>query len=192
MSDRTYGKRKMSAAEFSAAHATELAETEQVVSLELLASSFPEGAIPLSQLAAPNPAFNAWLEARAALPGNRLMFELKQYWLVRLMKAALDENSPEAYRELLEGWLIRLGVEPPEGVLAPLRRRRGAPLKVSTEQIYRIWLQNAQPSGRELAFEVYGADYIRKDAKQRKILRDRCLQAVRRYRAKVRDEKVPN
>jgi hypothetical protein len=62
------------------------------------------------------------------------MSELKKYWLVRLLKAAKKENSPEAYRELLEGWLIRLGVEPPQGVFLLSRRRRGAPRKASIDR----------------------------------------------------------
>ena len=71
----------------------------------------------MAVLANPSPAFEAWLRETKAAPGYRLMKELKQYWLVRLLRAAIKENSPQAYSELLEGWLIRLGVEPPKGVL---------------------------------------------------------------------------
>ena len=115
--------------------------------------------------------------------------ELKRYWLVRLLKAAKKENSPEAYRELLEGWLIRLGVEPPQGVFLLSRRRRGAPRKALTEQIYQIWLRNERPAWGELAYNVYGADYTRADSKLRKRLRDRCARAVRRSEAMLRDQK---
>ena len=103
---------QLPAAEFMAKHAQELAESEQVVSLNLLASIFGEGPIPLSRLVASNATLDTWLQARTSLPGYRLMSDLRKYLLVRLLKAAKKENSPNGYRELLEGWLIRLGVEP--------------------------------------------------------------------------------
>jgi hypothetical protein len=70
---------QLPAAEFMAKHAQELAESEQVVSLNLLASIFGEGPIPLSRLVASNPAFVTWLQARESLPGYRLMSDLKNY-----------------------------------------------------------------------------------------------------------------
>ena len=103
-----------------------------------------------------------------------------------------QENSPEGYRELLEGWLIRLGVEPPEGVFLPPRRGRGAPRKASTEQIYRIWLEDGRPDWSTLAYDVHRAAYTRADAKQRKTLRDFCRRAVRRHEALLRDENTLN
>jgi len=192
MGDRKDGKVELPAAEFMAKHTQELAESEQEVSMTLFALTFPEGQISLASLMTPNPKLDAWLQAREALPGYRLMSELKRYWLVRLLKAAKKENSAEAYRELLEGWLIRLGVEPPQGVFLLSRRRRGAPRKASTEQIYQIWLRNARPPWGELAYNVYGADYTRADSKLRKKLRDRCIRAVRRSEATLRDQKVIN
>jgi hypothetical protein len=169
------------AAEFMTKHSRELEESEEWINMKLMSSMFPEGQTSLAWLVTPSPTLDAFLQAKQASPGYRLMAELRQYWLVRLLRTAKKENSPEAYRELLEGWLIRLGVEPPDGVLLPLRRRRGAPHKESTEQIYRTWLQNDRPEGSALAYAVYRADYTGADAKQRKKLRDRCLRAVRRY-----------
>jgi hypothetical protein len=192
MGDGKNGKVELPAAEFMAKHAPELAESEQKVSMKLFASMFPEGQISLASLTTPNPKLDAWLQAREGLPGYRLMSELKRYWLVPLLKIATKENSPEAYRELLEGWLIRLGVEPPPGVFLISRRGRGAPRKASTEQIYQIWFQNQQPAWGELAYDVYGADYTRADSKLRKKLRDRCMRAVRRFEAMLRDQKVIN
>lgn len=187
MGDRKNGKIELPAAEFMAKHTQELAESEQEVSQKLFASIFPEGHISLASLTTPYPKLDMWFQARQALPGFRVMSELKKYWLVRLLQAATRENSPEAYRELLEGWLIRLGVEPPQGVFLPTRRGRGAPRKASTEQIYQIWLQNERPAWGELAYHVYGADYTRADSKLRKTLRDRCVRAVRRSEAMLRD-----
>jgi hypothetical protein len=68
----------------------------------------------------PSPAIEAWQRAKEELPGYQLRCQLKQYWLFRLLKAAREENRPEAYQELLEGWLIGMGVEPPKGVFIPL------------------------------------------------------------------------
>jgi hypothetical protein len=127
---------------------------------------------------------DSWLKAREALPGVRLRKELRDYWVVRLLRAANEENSPEAYRELLEGWLIQLSVEPPEGVFAPVRKKRGAPPKKSTEHICRVWLEHGRPTWRVLAYLVYGADYTSANGDQRKKLRDRCRQAVARFRSR--------
>jgi len=179
----------ISADEFMARHANELAESEDMMALQQLGSLFPEG-VPLAVVANPSSEFQAWLREIEAAPGYRLMKELKQYWLVRLLKAAKKENNPQAYRELLEGWLIRLGVEPPEGILLRPRRSRGAPQKQSTEQIYRIWVQNDRPEWSTLAYHVYRAEYTKADAKQRKRMRDLCQRAVKRF--ETRDGKALN
>ena len=181
MGETKKGTVGLPAAEFMARHMRELEESEEVISMKLLGSVFPQGQTSLAWLVTPSPARDAWLQAREAAPGYRLMRELRQYWLVRLLRAANKENSPKAYRELLEDWLIKLGVEPPEGVLLPSRRRRGAPRKESTEQIYRIWLQNGRPEWSALAYDVFRVDYTSADTKQRKKLRDRCCRAVKRY-----------
>ncbi len=183
---------ELSAAEFMTKHASELAESEEIISHKLLASAFPEGKITLQDLLRPSPAIEAWERARAELPGYQLRRQLKQYWLFRLLEAARKENSPDAYRELLEGWLIQMGVEPPEGVLTSPRRPRGAPRKESTEQIYRKWLTNGRPAWNQLAYDVYGADYTKADARQRKRFRDRCQRAVQRYDAAARRRKSSN
>jgi hypothetical protein len=188
MSDRKKVAVQLTAAEFMAKHAKELAESEQEASIKLLRTIFPEGPISLARLGASNPALDKWLQARAALPGNRLISELQKYWVIRLLKAAANENSREAYRELLEGLLIRLGVEPPDGVLLPSPRPRGAPHKASTELIYQVWLQNGKPNWNSLAYEFYRAHYTSADAKVRKTLRDRCRRAVKRRQAMLRDE----
>jgi hypothetical protein len=182
----------LSAAEFMRKHASEVTQSEEVISTRLLASIFSEGKIPASELMAPGPRLIAWQQRREQLPGYQLMRELKQYWLVRLLKVAREENSPEAYRELLEGWLIRLGIEPPTGVLVPPRRSRGAPRKESTEQIYRIWVTNDRPQWSTLAYQVYRTDNTKADASQRKKLRDRCQHAVKRYETALRDAKSSN
>ena len=184
------GKRKedaieLPAAKFMATHERELAESEEVISIQLLATMIPKGQTPLAWLVAPSPARDAWLQAKQAAPGYRLMKELRQYWLVRLLKAAKQENSPEAYRQLLEGWLIRLGVEAPEGVFLPPRRSPGAPRKESTEQIYRIWLESGRPEWSALAYHVYrskGRSYVIAASKRSSAIK-RCI-ATKRHQIK--------
>jgi hypothetical protein len=192
MGKRKEGATELTVAEFMAKHEGELAESEEVINLRLMASMLPQGQNPMLWLLTPSSSRDAWLQAKEAAPGYQLMKELRQYWLVRLLRAAQKEDSPEAYRELLEGWLIRLGIEAPEGVFLPARRPRGAPRKQSTEQIYRIWLENGRPEWSALAYDVYRADYTRADTKHRKKLRDRCRRAVQRYQAVRRDEKESN
>ena len=82
----------MPADEFLAKHKGELEESEEVIGRKLLASMFHEGKISLASVATPGPTLDALLQARATIPGYRLMTELRQYWLVRLLKAAKAEN----------------------------------------------------------------------------------------------------
>ena len=189
MANRKKRSREVPGDDFMARHANELAESEDMRALRHLGSLFPRG-IPLAELADPSPDFETWLRERDDAPGYRLMKELKHYWLVRLLRAAIKENSPQAYRELLEGWLIRLGIEPPAVIFLRSRRSRGAPQKQSTEQIYRIWHLNGRPEWSELALHVYRADYTNADAKQRKRMRDLCQRAVKRFES--RDGKAAN
>jgi hypothetical protein len=74
MGDGKNGKVELPAAEFMAKHTQELAESEQQVSMTLFALIFPEGQISLASLMVPNPKLDAWLQAREALPGYRLMW----------------------------------------------------------------------------------------------------------------------
>jgi hypothetical protein len=113
--------------EFMAKHQNELAEDD---SLKVgppppalsKATSGPIG-MPL------DPEVSAYFTAVTNTHEFRLFDELREWWRVRLLGAAKKENSPEADRELLEGILIRLRVEAPEGVFIPRRKSRGAPRK---------------------------------------------------------------
>ncbi len=110
----------------------------------------------------------------------QLAREIQQWWPVRLLRAAAQEHSPEAYRLFLDDLLIRLDIEPPDGVLVRHRRAPGAPIKKSTEEIYRTWIGLSKCKPSQLAFYVYGTEYTRANTKGRKTLRDRCRQAVKR------------
>jgi hypothetical protein len=172
-------------------HRGEFAESDEVRSAKQLHDLFPRGSIPLSWVMKPSPERDAWMHARATSPDYLLIHRLKRWWLVRLLGAAKRENSPEAYRVLLEGLLIRLGIEAPEGVFVPLPGSPGAPRKKTTEQIYRTWIETGRPKLAMLAYSVYGSDYIRADGKGRKRIRDRCGQALKRYQQQLATKSAP-
>jgi hypothetical protein len=173
---------------FMAKHRSEFEENEDVIFFRHFAQQDREKAWGHRAFSAED--FDAWAKAEAAAelahPGWRrkreLIRELRKYWLVRLLRAAKKENRPDAFRDLLEGWLIRLGVEAPEGVFVPLQGSPGRPRKSSTEEIYRAWeAQEDRNDLRHLAFTIFGRDYNRADARCRKNLRERCRNAVKRH-----------
>lgn len=114
--------RKLMVDEFMAKHRSEIAESEDVISIRQLAK-IPE-ATTLSWFWTPSPELDAWRQAIEESPGHRLIRELKRYWRVRLLGAAAKENNPAAYRQILEVLLLILDVEAPEGVFIP---HRGSP-----------------------------------------------------------------
>jgi len=173
---------RLTADEFMAKHQRELAEDDRL--------KLPPTPLGLSKLARGgldylDPEVAEYFRALTSTNDYRLISDLKQWWLVRLLKAAVKEDCPEGYRELLESWLIRLGVEPPDGVLIPRRKSRGAPLKKSTEEIYRQWIGQERPDWSKLAHVIYGRAYLEADSNQRKKLRDRCRQAVERHKKRL-------
>jgi hypothetical protein len=162
---------------FKAKHSGLLAEDDRLKIGPPPRSLFEPARVGLSSLPAELSAyFHTLRESR----DFRLARELRQWWLVRLLRAAAQERSPEAYRHFLEDLLIRLDVEPPDGVLVRHRRAPGAPIKKSTEEIHRTWIGLGKCSPRQLASFVYGTEYNKANTKERKILRDRCRQAVKR------------
>jgi hypothetical protein len=184
------GVKQLTADEFMAKHKKELAENDflKVGAPPPAFSKATSGALgtPL------DPEVSAYFTALTNTHEFRLLSELRKWWRIRLLRAAKEENSPEAYRELLEGLLIRLCVEAPDGVFIPRRGSRGAPRKQSTEQIYGAWIANGLPSWGELAFFSFGRDYTVADEKQRKKLRDRCRQAVGRESKRLATKLLPD
>src|SRR5690242_1153497 len=178
--------KQLTAEEFMAKHQSKLAENDEKIG--------PPPA-SISQKATWNhydAELSAWFHALPHTYTYRIISELKQWWLVRLLGAAKKESSPEAYRELLEGFLIRLDVEAPEGVFIPHRRSPGAPPKKSTEEIYRTWIEKGKPGWSSLAYFVSGQDYTAADANQRKKLRDRYRRAVARHQKRLATKSVRN
>jgi hypothetical protein len=183
------GVKQLTAEEFMAKHQSELAENDEELKIGPPPASISQMATLTDHY---DPELSAWFHALTNTHTYRLISDLRQWWLVRLLGAAKKENSHEAYRELLEGLLIRLGVQAPEGVLIPHRRSPGAPPKKSTEQIYRTWIEIGQLEWSSLACIVFGRDYTAAGPEQRKKLRDRCRRAVERYKMRLATESVRN
>jgi hypothetical protein len=106
---------------------------------------------------------------------------LNDWWLVRQLRSAARENSPEAYASRLDYFLTQfLCAEPPEGVINWPSRRPGAPWKPETGMLYSKWVDAGKPplnwyTCDTLAADVYPdeAREARSDIKKRKNLRDR-------------------
>jgi hypothetical protein len=180
--------KQLSVDEFRARHETEFAENEDLLLLQAI-SSMRSGPLTAPLWSDPKSAalHRAWQES----PGHRLMEELRSYWRLRLLAAAKEENSPQAYREILEEWLIKLDVEAPEGVFIPRRRSPGAPQKETTKQIYQTWLANNRPKPAALAVAVYGQAYYG-TTNHRKKLRQQCDKAVKRHEKQIATKSAPN
>ena len=114
---------------------------------------------------------------------------LNSWWLVRQLRTAARENSPEAYITRLYYFLeIFLGAKPPEGVLVDGPKPRGARWKQETRTLYSKWVDAGKPplnayTCDTLAREVYPdeAREARSDTKKRKNLRDRVRGTILRY-----------
>jgi hypothetical protein len=127
-------------------------------------------------------------------PFSLRMYELRHWWLVRLLTAAGRENSPAAYFNLLEYWLLRMGAVPPEGVFVPPPGSPGRPRSENTEAIYQKWVTIGKPSPTSgvLAIAFYRDKYSKAGAKERKKMRDACGQAVRRHLRSLSTTKSPS
>ena len=108
------------------------------------------------------------------------MREWQGYWLVKLLKVAKKENSPGAFRELLEGWLIRLGVEAPEGIVVGSKGPRVAPRKATTQEIYRLWHKMANSNRAHWHTTSTAPTTLTAMLRNAKRLRDRCRRAAER------------
>jgi hypothetical protein len=176
--------KRLSFDEFRTRHRAEFAENEDLLLYKALSSVENRGLSLASSLSF-GPEYGAWL----ASPGHRLTGELRAYWRVRLLAAAAKENSPEAFRDILESWLIKLRIEAPKGVFVPSRHASGEPAKkpgrpISREnvQIYSTWNRIGQPSpySNALAKEFYGPRFTKASGTERRKMRDRCRNAVDR------------
>jgi hypothetical protein len=74
------------------------------------------------------------------------VLELQQTAFGRILQAAAQENSPEAFKELLETFLVLMKVSPPEGVFARSRRKSGRSTEEHTLKIWAAWEAAGRPS----------------------------------------------
>jgi hypothetical protein len=117
-----------------------------------------------------------------------LMLKLRGHPFFRLLRAAGQENCPEAYNMFLYLWLCRMGMRPPDGVLVEPRGQPGRPRNRQTAVIYDKWMEIGEPplGRRKLAQAVYGAEFTKASSADRKKMVDRCRRAVERRQAQVR------
>jgi hypothetical protein len=83
----------LSAREFMAKHERELEESEEFLSSQMLAAISPQGFTSLKWIVTPSEARDEWLKARAALPGNPLLAQLRHYWLIRLLREPSEKTA---------------------------------------------------------------------------------------------------
>ena len=146
----------------------------------------PRGTLnSLAWLMTPSPEQDAYFRFIEALPERRLIKDLKDSWHVRMLEAAVRENSPEAFRDLLERWLIKIGIDVPSGVFIPLRGSPGRPREKKTEETFRAWIEMGQPNLGHLAYTLFGSDYTQAGAKERKKMCERCRQAIKRHKRQM-------
>jgi hypothetical protein len=176
--------KRLSFDEFRARHEAVFAEDEDLLLAKAL-SSGGNKRVSLASSSTFGPDYGPWFASQ----GYRLTKELQTYWRVRLLAAAAKENSPEAFRDMLESWLSKLRIEAPKGVFTPSRRALGEPVKRSgrpisseNEQIYSIWNRIGQPSpySNALANAFYGPKFTIASGTDRRKMRDRCRNAVDR------------
>ena len=114
--------------------------------------------------------------------------EVEQWWPVRLLRAAAEQNDAEAYKRILHFWLCRLGLAPPDGVLIAFQWKQGRPNE--TEMIYGAWVAQGRPPldwrhCDALAKAFYEDEFAKakSDVKLRKNLRDRVRGTILRHEA---------
>jgi hypothetical protein len=101
-----------------------------------------------------------------------------------VLRAAEADNSPEAFKRILEVLFIYLGVSTPKGVFTPKARagKPGRPISNESELIYSTWIEIGKPSlfKNELAQAVYRVTFTKASGTERRKLRDKCRHAVER------------
>jgi hypothetical protein len=94
------------------------------------------------------------------------------------------DNSPEAFKKILEVLLLLMDVRAPKGVFTPSPRtgKPGRPIHQNRERLYKVWLCLGQPSlyTNKLASKFYGKTFKEADFRGRKLLVQRCRRAVER------------
>ena len=111
--------------------------------------------------------------------------QLKQTPFSRILETSGRDNSPEAFKEILELLIRSLGVETPIGVFTPSQKtgRHGRPISSEGERIYSRWVEIGEPSPfrNDLAQAYYGALFSKASGTDRRKMRDKCRQALDRH-----------
>jgi hypothetical protein len=159
-------------AEFAAMHRVDLSNALSSMGLSM-PSSF--GMVSLARMAKPTP----------LSPLPTVMEDLKRTSLFRLLAAATQENSPDAYILLMSIWMRRMGVRIPEGVFAKPRGTPGRPRNAFN--YFNAWIRIGSPPLHlpKLASTMFGESFRRANAADRKKMIDRCRHAVIRFQKQL-------
>jgi len=111
------------------------------------------------------------------------MEELKQWWIIRMLKAAGMENNAEAAHWLLEYFFRKMTIRPPDGLFSPIANPPGRPPLDKTAEIANTWVLMGKPSiyTQRLAREIYGDQFSRAIPGEKKKMVDLCRKAVERH-----------
>lgn len=114
--------------------------------------------------------------------------EFKQWWVIRMLRAAGVENSAEAAHWLLEYLFRKMTIRPPDGLFSPIAKPPGRPPLDKTAEIGNTWVLMGKPSvfTQKLAREIYGDQFSKAIPGEKKKMVDRCRKAVERYLARTR------
>jgi hypothetical protein len=105
----------------------------------------------------------------------------------RKMEAAVRSNQVEELKTLLPKFLLELGLELPDGIVRPPRKRAGRPASYWNQVIYEFWMALGRPRPADLARKVFGnKDYLAASAADRKRMADLCAVAVKRWKRQNR------
>jgi hypothetical protein len=112
--------------------------------------------------------------------------QLEKAGFSRLLNAAELEKCPEAFKNILKLLLFFLGVETPKGVFTKTAKppsKPGRPISTQRERYYLKWIELGRPSmfKNGLAQAIFGAQFTKANAIDRRKLRDRCRHAVERH-----------
>jgi hypothetical protein len=110
---------------------------------------------------------------------------LNELGVGRALRAAESDNSPEAFKKILQVLFIYLGVSAPNGVFSSKAGvgKPGRPISSESGKVYSTWIRIGEPSifKMELAQAVYGPVFTAANGVNRRKMRDKCRRAVERH-----------
>jgi len=133
---------------------------------------------PLSEIAS-FPDWKVECSKRGSVPWVRL----EESWLIATLRIAAEAGHQKVFRTLLLDLMTRVNVEVPPGIVKPPPKRpRGRPISQPRKDILSLWRQLGEPSPstNDLAREVYGTEFTKADARERRKMRDRTRRSWER------------